>query len=133
MNETLTPAQIKEGLDLFCGTETYHRLVMNKNVLATDGVAWLCENASSYWLMDVIASYQSSIQRNVKFASLNDFQAWKLVVKNNSGVVTCTDGNSEKPLIKQKIPYTDFPLDEMKIWVEPGGNSTMVAMLPSER
>lgn len=133
MNEKLTPAQIKEGLDLFFGTEMYHRLVSNRNLLATDGVAWLCEKASSYWLMDVISSYQSSIQRNAKLASLKDFQAWKLVVKDNSGVVTCTDGNDGKPLIKQKIPYTDFPLEEMKIWVEPSENSTMVAMLPSER
>lgn len=55
-----------------------------------------------------------------------DFQFWRLAVQDNAAVVYCGDGNGEE-VVMQKIEYTDFPLDEIKIWVKGG---TM--FLPSE-
>jgi len=41
------------------------------------------------------------------------------------------------PAITQDIAFTDFPLDEVELWVEMGSidgvNPAYVAMLPSER
>lgn len=43
------------------------------------------------------------------------------------GVLTMTDGNSDKPIVTQRMD-TDFPLGSVKFYLENG-----VLMLPSER
>jgi hypothetical protein len=42
-------------------------------------------------------------------------------------VLTCTDGDSEVPIITQQIEWTDFPLPSIRLYVERG-----VLLLPSE-
>lgn len=42
-----------------------------------------------------------------------------------------TDGNSDTPIVTQAIDYTDFPLDEVTLWLVRGG-PTWTLMLPSE-
>lgn len=80
----------------------------------------LCTQFECYWLLDLICSYQPSLQGE-------DFQVWSLGVnEDESAIVICTDGN-DKILKTQKIPYTDFKAKEATIWVE--GN---VVLLPSE-
>ena len=72
---------------------------------------------------------------------LRDMQFWKLVVKGGKGVLTCVADSGYDPAITQNIPFTDFPLDEVEIWVERGSYPSnggrmvagMVAMLPGER
>jgi hypothetical protein len=45
-----TRNEIEQGLANFYGTEQYHRInLIFPNVLMTDGVKWLCENADCYW------------------------------------------------------------------------------------
>lgn len=88
----------------------------------TDGVRWLCENAHSYWLLDVVASYQPQCKRD---EMLRDMQFWTLKVTNGTGIVTC-DRDEGDTAITQEV-NTDFPLPEAKLWVENG-----VIMLPSE-
>ena len=111
-------------------------------MLLTDGVAYLCKNAECYWLLDVIASYQPKQLRKC------EFQYWTLTVatedipakreftqesmtegsgkissrkippvKKGSTVVTCSDGNGHT-LIEQKVPWTDFPLNEIHMNAE---------------
>lgn len=54
-------------------------------------------------------------------------QLWKLTVKpDHTAVLTCEDGNGEA-VVSKHIPFTDFPLDEIKFYVT---NSTI--LLPSE-
>ncbi len=69
-------------------------------------------------------------------------QFWKLIAKDGKATLTCIEDSGRKPIITQEIESTDFPLDEVEVWVERGGfpadNSdgfveAMVAMLPSER
>lgn len=130
--------EILSGLDQFTGTEQYHRITMLKNLLATDGVAWLADKAKCYWLTDIIASYQPSIRKYARarpnVAPLLDMQVWTLT-KNKAtdgAKVICTDGNSDTPIYSQRIPYTDFPLESIKIWVAPADKNNMVMLLPSE-
>jgi len=126
--------EIQEGINHFHGTEAYHRIIMSRKLLATDGVAWLCENAESYWLMDAIASHQN---KAMKDSMLQDMQFWTLTknVDGNGAVLIC-ERDTDDVAIKQEIEYSSFPLDEIKIWVEKGYVSegeVMIAMLPSER
>ena len=104
------------------GTTQYHRFSkLPKFPLITDGVLAVAEAAGCYWLLDVIGSYQHDPRL------CRDFQVWKLEVnrENDSGVVR--GYNDTTLIITQDIPYTDFPLDEIKLYLVAG-----VLLLPSE-
>ena len=111
------------NLAQFTGTLHYHRRF---GLLYTDGIRFLADNADCYWLLDAIASYQPQVRQNPRLA---DFQLWELTVSEHSGsaVLTCTDGDSEVPVITQQIQSTDFPLPSIQLYVE--GN---ILLLPSE-
>jgi len=116
-------------LSCFCGTEEYHRWnsIFRRHVL-TDGVKYLADQTGAYWLMDLIASYQceSRMRRNT-------FQCWTLKVdlKTQKAVVACDNGNG-KILAEQKIEYTDFPLEEIKLYMIDDGGQYAVILLPNE-
>lgn len=119
--DQLTPAVLGH----FTGTTGYHRvfpwnILFTENILLTDGVMHVIENADAFWLAGEIgAGYDPS----------NDyFQVFKLTVDldTHKAVLTLTDGDG-KALGKRNIDWTDFPLPEMTFWVVNG-----VVMLPSE-
>jgi len=125
-------AEIESGLAQFYGTESYTRSTFG-SLLWTDGVMWLAQNAECFWLLDIIESYQPKARRH---PMLKEMQFWTLKVKDGAGVVTCDDGNGNIE-IKQEIPFTDFPMGEVKVWVELGSvdgvTPSYIGMLPSER
>ena len=61
-------------------------------------------------------------------------QVWRLHVPvgSTSGIVQMFDGNNREPKATQKVPYTDFPMSEITLYLEQEGISWML-MLPSER
>jgi len=113
----------KQDLANFYGSENHYRHWLRK-LHYTDGIHYLEANGAA-WLLDAIASYQGSPK--LRTQRLQDFQLWELTVTGNSAVLTCKGDSNEKPVIRQKIEYTDFPFT-IKIYVENG-----VALLPSER
>lgn len=115
------PAKIRETLEGFHGTEQYYPTTFG-SMRVTDGVHCLREAAGAYWLIDVIESWNMS-EAKVKN---EEFQVWKFVCKDEKGLVTCEDGNDNE-VARQEIDYTDFPLDEVTIWVSNG-----VLLLPNE-
>ena len=63
-----------------------------------------------------------------------------VVNKDKSAVLTMKEDSNTPELVRQEIPYTDFPLDNIKFYVELGGYGSMedwttcqVLMLRSER
>lgn len=123
---------LQSKLAHFTGTENYHRLGMYRWLLATDGVAYLAKNAECFWLLDIIASYQPKISKSNK-QGLKHMQFWTLRKTGaTSAVVECREESGMKPFVRQEIPYTDFPLDEVKIWVQGEIGREMVMLLPSE-
>lgn len=113
-----------ENLSNFTGTENYY---CNKNYPFeyTDGIKYLVENGGCYWLLDAIVSWQK--EPIVKGDSgLNQIQFWRLIVNpDNSAVLTCE--RDDEPVITQQIPFTDFPLEEITLYLCDG-----VLLLPSE-
>lgn len=95
----------------------------------TEGVKTLADQGECHWLIDAIASHQPS--RAIKSnPNLQGFQLWMLTVKpDNSAVLACYEDSPGtcSPAIAQRIPFTDFPLPEIKLYVEYG-----VLLLPSE-
>ena len=156
-----TAAELQDGLSNFYGTEGYHRVSLLKNFVVTDGVLWLIQNAGeqgAFWITDMIASYQKECMAHPK---LREAQFWKLTVHPKEeqiplpmtvgAVLASKKFKKPKPkpaatmicewddghtVIKQNIPYTDFQLPEISIWVEPQrdeqGNLLIIALLPSE-
>jgi hypothetical protein len=55
-----------------------------------------------------------------------EFQHCKLEVKGNKGWLSYDDGNG-KIVFTKRIPFTDFPVEEMRFYFSGG-----VIMLPSE-
>jgi hypothetical protein len=122
----------REDLAQFTGTATYYRLgVLFPQVLLTDGTKHVAEEGGAWWLMEAIASYQS---RALWAADrrLFDLHFWHLTVRpDHSATLTCVADSGETPAVTQDVPYTDFPLPEIDIWV---GRSDpyRVLYLPSE-
>ncbi len=116
---------LQSNLEQFTGTEAYHRWsVLHPNFVLTDGTHYLAEQAGAYWLMDLIGSYQSRLMHK------EPFQVWKLTVKDRKGEVIAEDGNGHV-LIRQKIEYTDFPLERIELYAIYDGNY-LVILLNSE-
>ena len=121
MSHTLTQAD----LDHFNGSEQFYRHGMVRHIIYTEGAAYLAEAGGAYWLLDEIALAQA-FNRKVK---AEPFQVWTLT-RNASGsgaVLRCEDGN-DRHIYTKRIPFTDFPLETIALWVE---NNTIY--LPSER
>lgn len=128
-------ATLEAELPHFTGTEEYHRIVYpwlrNTDFLLTDGAKHLADKAgviggTCYWLIDLIASYQR--EKPVKD---EPFQVWKLTVTDAVGKVTCDDGNG-RILASQDIPFADFALDEITLYVTSDDFNGIVVMLTSE-
>jgi len=103
------------------GTLDYYRHSLS-GLHFTDGVRDLAEACQSYWLIDLILSYQA----NPKFAE-EPFQVWELSRKTgNAFVIICHDGNCNR-IDRQIIPFSDFPYDKATLWLSYG-----VLILPVE-
>ena len=107
----------------FSGSENWYRHSLNRKVLYTDGAQYLAEQGGAYWLLDSIAIAQA----HVKAVKAEEFQVWTLKVNSDStALLTCDDGNN-RIVYKQSIPFTDFPLPEIKLYF-----TDNVIMLTSE-
>ena len=119
----MTTQEIQENLSHFHGSEQFYKHLFG--MVYTEGVQFVAEQCKAYWLIDLVASYLP------QFVGKEDFITYKLKVEDETGFVSIQDGNYNV-LASQDIEYTDFPLDEIEIWVEWTG-SFYTAMLPSDR
>lgn len=120
----IPPKEFSKRLQEFHGTQEYHSHKLNNDLglLLTDGCHFIREKAAggAYWLFDLILSYQLKLRKH-------RFQVWKLEKQpDKTWFVECSDGNGNF-LIGQEVPYSDFPIDIVSIWVVDG-----VALLPNE-
>ena len=148
--------ELEAELPHFTGTDEYHRIRypwLRKDFLLTDGAKYLADKAAAYWLIDIIASYQLN-----KKVATEGYQSWKLYVNHgeaayelplptciptwkqsarvNEALVTICLANRDDGikhiLVTQEIPSTDFPLDEVHLYVTNDDYNGIVVMLPSE-
>ena len=120
----LTKQEILNTLPNFYGTEAYYRYSPQfRNFLLTDGAKFVAEACDAYWLVDLFASHLPSYQAE-------GFAVLYLKVKDGKATAQIEDGNG-KVLKKQKIEYTDFPLDQIVLYCCPQDDQ-FVILLPSE-
>lgn len=128
-------SDLESNLRQFTGSDNYIKWsILFRRHYLTDGTNYLAKTAGCYWLMDIIASHHA---KAMKYPRLQQMQIWILKVKGSEAKIQCWEdtGEGEKPKITQKIPFTDFPLDELKLYVMPqeiNGVLSWVIMLPSE-
>lgn len=123
---TMETYYLKRTLKEFHGTRAYHKhLFPGKSpILLTDGCNFIREECNAFWLFDAILSYQcEKVLKDVHF------QIWilKRLKRDLSWELTCREDSGKNPIITQVINFSDFPLEEIKIWV-----IDKVALLPSE-
>lgn len=93
-----------------------------RRFIYTPGVQHLAQAAEAYWLLDSIAS----LCRNPNLRDA-EFQVWTLTVNpNRSAALIVTDGD-EIELLRHTILYTDFPLDQINLYLIDG-----TLLLPGE-
>ena len=108
---TQTAQITQQALDGFYGTSQWYRHIFGR-LIYTDGIHFLTENGAA-WLVDAIASYQGAkLDKQTE-----GFQLWKLKVTDGSAILTCQADSNTPNLVRQKIPYTDFPLAEITLYV----------------
>lgn len=123
MSGKMTADEIREGLSQFYGGDTIYRHPMFRNMLYSEGVRFIAEEAGAYWLIDGICGHQVDPK-----VAKEEFQVWHLTVHPDwTADLVCTDGN-DGAVTHQNIKLTDFPLPNITIWLE---NRTLV--LPAER
>jgi hypothetical protein len=132
MNNQTTKDQLLADIAGFCGTQGYTRFCpFLRDWVITDGALFVAESAGAFWLMNEIGlnSKTNPVLNN------RDFVCWTLKVKGNIGMLTATDCDY-RPVFQKMIEFTDFPLDEIILWVErgtsPEGQPMNVILLPTE-
>jgi hypothetical protein len=114
----LDPAALAQ----FTGTTRWFRHSLMRNVLYTEGVKYVADQAGAYWLVDKVAS----LQLDPTIAG-EEFQVWKLEVHDNdSATLSCEDDNNNRIFV-EKIHWTDFPAEGITLWY-----TDNVILLPSE-
>jgi len=120
------PSLRESDLIQFCGSSEFFQH-WTKRLVYTEGVRHMAEHGGAYWLIDAVASYQPD-KRIASRPDLVDFQLWELAVAEDKSATLTMRGDSGQPaVITQEIPFTDFPLEQIKFYV---CNGTL--MLPSE-
>ena len=105
----LAKDEILAGLAQCYGTSGYFKnRILDFNY--TDGVKYLWESCDAYWLLIAISSYHRK----------EPFQVWQLKVNDSKAVLTMKEDTNEPELVRQEIPYTDFPLDEITLYLIDG-------------
>ena len=120
--------QIKFSLRQFTGSSTFTKFSpLFPNVVLTEGAEYLADECGAYWLMDMIASHIPSVPKDETFTI-----AQLTVNPMNKAFFTLADDSpATKIYANQSMSYTDFPLDEVKLYVIREGDEWVI-LLPSE-
>jgi len=105
--------QLHKELFQFIGTENWYK--HGSGLLHyTDGIKYLADKAGAYWLIDLVASYQHKLKHV-------PFQLWHIHVNDDdTAIVTIREDIGLKPLVTQKIKFTDFPMRDFEFYVSNG-------------
>lgn len=105
-------SDLQAQLRVFTGTEQYYYNRMYPFVQYTDGVKFFMENAGggARWLMDLLVTDPKVRKQASEFAAI------RLLVENNSALLTVNDGNDGPNVMERKIEYTDCPNGEYRFY-----------------
>jgi len=113
-----------ENLNQFTGTEQWYRHPLCRRYTYTDGVKYVAEEGSAYWLIDDILIHTSCTKK----LKDQDFLVWKLIrnEEGNGAKLICEDGDYNR-LFCTESEFTDFPLKSIEFYL-----INNILLLPSE-
>jgi len=135
-------AELKSGLAGFTGSINWYRHWL-PNCIYSDGAKFLADKTECYWLLDVLFSFRRKVLAN---PVTNSFCFWTMTLNDPEGKTAndpdietdygaklqCWEDTDKKAFrISQKIPFTDFPLSTIKLYMSYDGRYLKV-FLPSE-
>ena len=125
--EKLSKVELLAALRQFYGTENYYQT--GQVTKATDGVFFLAEEAGAHWLLQIIDSVFHKFTEDFVVVKLTVFEdrSAKAVIDNGMDINDKFEKNRYRCFHEQDIPFTDFILDEIKLYVQ-----GKVILLPSE-
>lgn len=132
----LKPSDLLEGLSHFHGSDVIYKVSpLFPGFCMTEGIRYLRKEAECHWLIDDIAALQ--LHPKIKtHPKLQQTQFWSLIAASDESAVLKCEWDIGKVVYRQKITWTDFPLDSIRIWVANGffssGAPYRLAYLPSE-
>ena len=110
-----TKAEIEAIVNGATGTFQHHRFSIIPRFVCTDGCIELAEAAECYWLLDAIVSHQTNRKLD------RQFQIWTLTVEERKDgtrrALLAGNNDTDVPVVRQKISYTDFPLESVKLYL----------------
>ena len=129
---------LEDNLAQFSGSEQWYKHFSGR-LIYTDGIDYLAREAGAFWLIDAIASHQPQISRiasKQQRTDILDFQIWVLrktpqLRWPKAAKLTMHADLPGEAIVTQIIEFTDFPLDEITLYLEAGEYPTL--MLPGER
>lgn len=113
--------KLAASLAMHTGSESVFRH-WTRHLVYTEGVKDLAEQAGAYWLIDLVASWMAEPRM-----CSEEFVVWKLTVNPDHTAIAVADDGNGNEIARQEIGYTDFPLDEISLYLT---NGTL--LLPSE-
>lgn len=122
MPTKLTPCDLDAQIRHYQPGDTLYRHQLTR-LSYTEGVRFMAFEAEACWLIDAILSSQI-----IPAVSAEEFQVWRLLVSHDHSARLVMDDGNGNVIHDQVIPYTDFPLAEVRLYFENG-----VLLLPSER
>ena len=120
--------QLLDELRNFYGTEHYYRHM--PGLVITDGVKFLADEASAYWLLDMVWSYLPVLRKtdDTFFVVV----LTKEGVRDPGAIFSIQDDiPPNQTYAQQAIDHTDFPLDEIKMYLA-ASEDGFVLMLTTE-
>ncbi len=132
--EQAKAARIMSELSYYTGSEGLTQQPV-RGFYTTDGIEAMIRLCEAQWLVDLIISH---VVHNRRMIPDPVFQIWKLTRNADGDGARATVGDGRGPdeggkgdVLMQIIPYTDFPLDIIKIYVMEG-EARYTMMLPTE-
>lgn len=108
-------------------SETIYRHPIARATLYTEGVRHMAEAGGAYWLLDKIAFEQTAPELQAQ-----PWQSWTLNKHaDNTADIVVDDGN-DNVIKREKLAFTDFPLDSVVVWCIDNGDGTRTLLLPAE-
>lgn len=104
-------SELEAGLAMHTGSARWFRH-WTRRLVYTEGVQYLAEKASAYWLIDLVASWCPHPRLRDE-----EFVVWKLTVRPDRTATAIADDGNGRKLARQDIPWTDFPLDEVSLYL----------------
>jgi hypothetical protein len=109
--ETSRKERLLAHLAMHIGSECVFRH-WSRRLVYTEGVQCLAQEAEAYWLIDLIASYVPHPKMREQA-----FVVWKLTVNASRTALAVADDGNGKEILRQEIAFTDFPLDEITLYL----------------